>query len=98
MSSFLDLRHLEPDQFHAMVKMHLSFLLDLNTDDCDCNHIYNCNGDNNAEKTSGNNATSSTPGKNNTETKRKRMQLLTPRRLLPSSDKGASSQVSDRAK
>ena len=26
------LRRLEPDRFHALVKMHLSFLLDLNTD------------------------------------------------------------------
>jgi hypothetical protein len=41
MSSLSDLRHLEPDQFHAMVKMHLSFLLDLNTDDCESGHIYN---------------------------------------------------------
>ena len=91
MSSFLDLRHLEPDQFHAMVKMHLSFLLDLNTDDCDCNHIYNC--DNGIDGEKGNAA--STPAKNVAEAKRKRMQLLTPRRLLPSSDKGASSQVSE---
>ena len=30
------LRQSEPDRFHAMVKMHLSFLLDLNTDDCNC--------------------------------------------------------------
>ena len=92
MSSFLDLRHLEPDQFHAMVKMHLSFLLDLNTDDCDCNHIYNCDNGSDGEK---GNASSSTPAKNIAEAKRKRMQLLTPRRLLPSSDKGASSQVSE---
>ena len=35
-----NLRRLEPDQFHSMVKMHLSFLLDLNTDDCDCSFIY----------------------------------------------------------
>ena len=89
MTSFLDLRHLEPDQFHAMVKMHLSFLLDLNTDDCDCNHIYNCD----SERANGVNG-ASTPAKSNTEAKRKRMQLLTPRRLLPSSDKVASSQVS----
>ena len=91
MTSFLDLRHLEPDQFHAMVKMHLSFLLDLNTDDCDCNHIYNCD----SERANGGNG-ASTPGKSNTEAKRKRMQLLTPRRLLSSSDKAASSQVSER--
>ena len=91
MTSFLDLRHLEPDQFHAMVKMHLSFLLDLNTDDCDCNHIYNCD----SERANGGNG-ASTPAKSNTEAKRKRMQLLTPRRLLPSSDKVASSQVSER--
>ena len=30
----------EPDVFHGMVKMHLSFLLDLNTDDCDCSFVY----------------------------------------------------------
>ena len=92
MPSFLDLRHLEPDQFHAMVKMHLSFLLDLNTDDCDCGHIYN-NCENSERANGGNGA--STPAKSNTEAKRKRMQLLTPRRLLPSSDKATSSQVSE---
>ncbi len=36
MSSAFRLRTSEPDVFHSMVKMHLSFLLDLNTDDCDC--------------------------------------------------------------
>jgi len=30
------MRLTEPEQFHAMVKMHLSFLLDLHTDECDC--------------------------------------------------------------
>lgn len=30
----------EPDVFHSTVKMHLSFLLDLNTDDCDCSFLY----------------------------------------------------------
>ena len=34
------MRHLAPDQFHMLVKMHLSFLLDLTTDDCDCRFLY----------------------------------------------------------
>lgn len=34
------LRREEPDLFHSLVKMHLSILLDLATDDCDCTHIY----------------------------------------------------------
>ena len=34
------IKHQEPEHFHSMVKMHLSFLLDLNTDDCDCSFIY----------------------------------------------------------
>ena len=34
------LRASDPDVFHSTVKMHLSFLLDLSTDDCDCNFVY----------------------------------------------------------
>lgn len=34
------MRHLVPDQFHCLVKMHLSFLLDLNTDECNCSFLY----------------------------------------------------------
>ncbi|XP_059081410.1 uncharacterized protein LOC131879177 [Tigriopus californicus] len=34
------LRREEPDLFHSLVKMHLSILLDLATDDCDCSHIH----------------------------------------------------------
>ena len=30
----------EPEQFHCLVKMHLSFLLDMNTDECDCSFLY----------------------------------------------------------
>ncbi|KAJ9581003.1 hypothetical protein L9F63_023814, partial [Diploptera punctata] len=30
------LRREDPEQFHTLVRMHLSFVLDLNTDDCDC--------------------------------------------------------------
>ena len=30
----------EPDHYHGMVKMHLSFLLDLHTDDCDCSFLW----------------------------------------------------------
>ena len=30
----------DPEQFHCLVKMHLSFLLDLNTDECDCSFLY----------------------------------------------------------
>jgi len=30
----------EPSIFHSMVKMHLSFLLDLHTDECDCSFLY----------------------------------------------------------
>ena len=89
MSSFLDLRHLEPDQFHGLVKMHLSFLLDLNTDDCDCNHVYNCGTE--SKRVGGGSSNSSTPAKSNAEAKKKRLQMLTPRRLLPSSDRAASS-------
>ncbi len=36
----LALRFEEPDWFHFLVKMHLAFLLDLNTDDCDCAFVY----------------------------------------------------------
>jgi len=40
----LDLVHhmkvTEPEYFHSMVKMHLSFLLDLHTDECDCSFLY----------------------------------------------------------
>jgi len=43
-TSGLDLVHLmkvtEPEYFHSMVKMHLSFLLDLHTDECDCSFLY----------------------------------------------------------
>ena len=34
------MRRLAPDQFHVLVKMHLSFLLDLSTDDCDCSFLH----------------------------------------------------------
>ena len=34
------MRRLVPDQFHSLVKMHLSFLTDLKYDDCDCNFVY----------------------------------------------------------
>lgn len=34
------MRRLVPDQFHSLVKMHLSFILDLNYDDCDCNFVF----------------------------------------------------------
>ena len=34
------MRRLVPDQFHCLVKMHLSFLLDLETDDCNCDFLY----------------------------------------------------------
>jgi len=34
------MRRLAPDQFHNLVKMHLSFLLDLSTDDCDCSFLH----------------------------------------------------------
>ena len=30
----------EPDHYHGMVKMHLSFLLDLQTDECDCRFLW----------------------------------------------------------
>jgi len=30
----------EPDQYHGMVKMHLSFMLDLHTDECDYSVLY----------------------------------------------------------
>ena len=30
----------DPEQFHVLVKMHLSFLLDMNTDECDCSFLY----------------------------------------------------------
>lgn len=30
----------EPEYYHSMVKMHLSFLLDLHTDECDCSFLY----------------------------------------------------------
>jgi len=30
----------EPDHYHGMVKMHLSFLLDLHTDECDCSFLW----------------------------------------------------------
>ncbi|XP_021919562.1 uncharacterized protein LOC110829787 isoform X2 [Zootermopsis nevadensis] len=30
------LRREDPEQFHILVRMHLSFVLDLNTDDCEC--------------------------------------------------------------
>ena len=30
----------EPEHYHSMVKMHLSFLLDLHTDECDCSFLY----------------------------------------------------------
>ena len=29
-----------PEQFHCLVKMHLSFMLDMNTDECDCSFLY----------------------------------------------------------
>ena len=38
------MRRLAPDQFHVLVKMHLSFLLDLTTDECDCSFLHE--GDN----------------------------------------------------
>lgn len=34
------LRRDDPEQFHCLVKMHLSFLLDMNTDDCDCSFLF----------------------------------------------------------
>ena len=37
---WIQLRRDEPDLFHHLVKMHLSILLDLNTDDCDCSFVY----------------------------------------------------------
>lgn len=40
MESVEKMRRLAPDQFHMLVKMHLSFLLDLETDDCDCSFVY----------------------------------------------------------
>jgi hypothetical protein len=46
------MKRLAPDQFHMLVKMHLSFLLDLNTDDCDCSFVYDAS------------ATPATPTKN----------------------------------
>ncbi|QQP52780.1 Putative LOC100114766, partial [Caligus rogercresseyi] len=36
---WLRMRREESEQFHSLVKMHLSFLLDLNTDDCDCSLV-----------------------------------------------------------
>jgi len=30
----------EPEHYHGMVKMHLSFLLDLHTDECDCTFLW----------------------------------------------------------
>ena len=29
-----------PEQFHCLVKMHLSFVLDMTTDECDCSFLY----------------------------------------------------------
>ena len=40
MEAIKKMRLLAPDQFHCLVKMHLSFLLDLTTDDCDCSFVY----------------------------------------------------------
>jgi hypothetical protein len=34
------MRRVVPEQFHCLVKMHLSFLLDLTTDDCNCSFLY----------------------------------------------------------
>uniref|UniRef100_A0A0K2SYK5 Putative LOC100114766 [Nasonia vitripennis] n=1 Tax=Lepeophtheirus salmonis TaxID=72036 RepID=A0A0K2SYK5_LEPSM len=36
---WLRMRREEAEQFHSLVKMHLSFLLHLNTDDCDCSFV-----------------------------------------------------------
>ena len=40
MESVSKMKRLVPDQFHCLVKMHLSFLLDLTTDDCNCEFLY----------------------------------------------------------
>ena len=40
MESVAKMKRLVPDQFHCLVKMHLSFLLDLTFDDCDCSFLY----------------------------------------------------------
>lgn len=65
------MKRLAPDQFHMLVKMHLSFLLDLNTDDCDCSFIF----DNQNQATSST-ATTSTP------TKSKGLSFVTPRKKV----------------
>ncbi|XP_023322416.1 rho GTPase-activating protein 19 isoform X2 [Eurytemora carolleeae] len=36
----LHMKMTEPEYYHSMVKMHLSFLLDLHTDECDCSFLY----------------------------------------------------------
>jgi len=39
MDTIRRMRLTEPDHYHGMVKMHLSFLLDLHTDECDCSFL-----------------------------------------------------------
>ena len=38
--NILKFKREDPEQFHCLVKMHLSFLLDMNTDECDCSFLF----------------------------------------------------------
>ena len=52
---------LVPDQFHSLVKMHLSFLTDLKYDDCDCNFVYEATPSSTPSKSKGIFSASATP-------------------------------------
>ena len=40
MERVLKFKREDPEQFHCLVKMHLSFILEMNTDECDCSFLY----------------------------------------------------------
>ncbi len=76
------LRATEPDVFHSMVKMHLSFLLDLSTDDCDCSFIMDP-------------AVAATPGKSGHGDKDSlAKRIFTPKKFLSSGHQSAQSSSS----
>ena len=40
MERVLKFKREDPEQFHCLVKMHLSFILEMSTDECDCSFLY----------------------------------------------------------
>ncbi len=69
------LRALEPDVFHSMVKMHLSFLLDLNVDDCDCSFLMDPTASSSSSTT-----TASASSKEDKESTSLARRIFTPKR------------------